>query len=75
MRWKKARLAAVLQFQKYSSKGENKMKNLIRENKDKITPVYLHLELKDAYLTEDQKRMLKRYGESLSGETIGAIAA
>ncbi|KPU44471.1 plasmid pRiA4b ORF-3-like protein [Oxobacter pfennigii] len=46
------------------------MKNIIRVNKDGITPVYLHLELKDEYLTEDQERMLKRYGESLGGETI-----
>lgn len=46
------------------------MKNIIRGSKDEITPVYLHLELKDEYLTEDQERMLKKYGESSTGETI-----
>lgn len=46
------------------------MKNKINESKDKITSVHLHLELKDEYLTEDQKRMLKRYGESSTGEAI-----
>lgn len=46
------------------------MKNKIRGNKDEITSVHLHLELKDEYLTEYQKRMLKRYGESSTGESI-----
>lgn len=46
------------------------MKNKIRGNKDEITPVHLHLELKDEYLSEYQKRMLKRYGESSVGEAI-----
>lgn len=36
----------------------------------KITTVRLQLELKDDYLTDYQKRMLKRYGESSSGESI-----
>jgi hypothetical protein len=46
------------------------MKDKIRSNQNEITPVHLHLELKSEFLTEDQKRMLKRYGESSTGETI-----
>ena len=38
--------------------------------KNNITPVRLHLELKDDYLSDYQKRMLKRYGESASGDSI-----
>ncbi len=30
----------------------------------------LHLELKDDYLSDYQKRMLRRYGESISGDSI-----
>lgn len=33
-------------------------------------PVRLHLELKDDYLSPEQKVMLKRYGESISGDSI-----
>uniref|UniRef100_UPI00406D458A IS1096 element passenger TnpR family protein n=1 Tax=Macellibacteroides fermentans TaxID=879969 RepID=UPI00406D458A len=50
-------------------KGD-KMKNKRRSNKDEITSVHLHLELKGEYLTEYHKRMLKRYGESSTGEAI-----
>ncbi len=46
------------------------MKNKTRSNKGEITSVHLHLELKGEYLTEYQKRMLKRYGESSTGESI-----
>lgn len=46
------------------------MINNIGEMETKITPVRLHLELKDDYLSGYQKRMLKRYGESLTGESI-----
>ncbi len=46
------------------------MKNNIGTIKNKITPVRLHLELKDDYISDYQKRMLKRYGESTSGESI-----
>lgn len=46
------------------------MKNNIVSTKEKITPVRLHLELKNDYLTNYQKRMLKRYGESISGDSI-----
>lgn len=46
------------------------MENKTRGTKNEITPVHLHLELKDEYLTEDQKIMLKRYGESSTGESI-----
>lgn len=46
------------------------MKNERRSNKEKIISVHLHLELRSEYLTEYQKRMLKRYGESSTGESI-----
>lgn len=46
------------------------MKNSIGLTKNEITPVRLHLELKDEYLSDYQKRMLKRYGESISGDSI-----
>lgn len=46
------------------------MKNIIGSIKNEITPVRLHLELKDNYLSDYQKRMLKRYGESISGDSI-----
>jgi hypothetical protein len=49
---------------------EDKMKNKIRGDKEEITSVHLHLELKDEYLTEYQKIMLKRYGESSTGKSI-----
>lgn len=45
------------------------MKNISR-TMGKITPVYLHLELKDDYMSDYQKRMLKRYGESSTGDSI-----
>lgn len=40
------------------------MKNDRVSIKNEITPVRLHLELKDEYLSDYQKRMLRRYGES-----------
>lgn len=46
------------------------MKNNVGPIKNEITPVHLHLELQDDYLTDYQKRMLRRYGESISGESI-----
>lgn len=46
------------------------MKNNISIIKGKINPVRLHLELKDDYLSDYQKKMLRRYGESSSGESI-----
>lgn len=46
------------------------MEKDINSTKNKITPVRLRLELKDDYLSEYQKRMLKRYGESISGNAI-----
>ncbi len=46
------------------------MKNNISSIKNEITPVRIHLELKDEYLSDYQKGMLKRYGESTSGESI-----
>lgn len=45
------------------------MNNII-ETKGKVTPVRLHLELTDDYLSDYQKRMLRRYGESSTGESI-----
>lgn len=38
--------------------------------KYEITPVRLRLELTDDFLSDYEKRMLKRYGESLNGESI-----
>ena len=46
------------------------MKNNISSIKNEITPVRLHLELKDDYLSDYQKRMLRRYGESISSDSI-----
>lgn len=46
------------------------MQNNKNVTKDKITPVGLHLELRNDHLSDDQKRMLKRYGESRSGNSI-----
>lgn len=46
------------------------MKNNISSIKNEITPVRLHLELRDDYLSDYQKRMLIRYGESTSGDSI-----
>lgn len=46
------------------------MSKNIKVIKDKITTVCLHLELKDNYLSDYQKRMLIRYGESRTGESI-----
>ena len=37
---------------------------------DSTEPIRLHLELSTDYLTDDQKRMLKRYGESRTGDSI-----
>ena len=46
------------------------MKNNISSIKNEITPVRLHLELQDDYLSDYQKRMLRRYGESISSDSI-----
>ncbi len=46
------------------------MKNNISLLKNEINPVRLHLELKNDYLSNYQKRMLRRYGESISGDSI-----
>lgn len=46
------------------------MRNNISIIKDKITPVCLHLELRNDYLPDYQKRTLRRYGESNTGESI-----
>lgn len=46
------------------------MENKILRIKEEVTTVRLHLELKNEYLSDYHKRMLKRYGESTSGESI-----
>ena len=46
------------------------MKNNIGSIQNKINPVRLHLELKSDHLSDYQKRMLRRYGESTSGGSI-----
>lgn len=53
-----------------NNRKEQKMKNNIGSVKNEITPMRLHLELKDDYLSDYQKRMLRRYGESISGDSI-----
>lgn len=53
-----------------SSKQETNMKENLEGVPKKITAVHLHLELKDEYLDEGQMRMLKRYGESKTGNSI-----
>ncbi len=53
--------------------NEEKEKAVEKKSKVKnmdFTSVRLHLELADEYLTEYQKRMLRRYGESSTGESI-----
>ena len=40
------------------------------ELQNSTEPIRLHLELSADYLTHDQKRMLKRYGESRTGDSI-----
>lgn len=40
------------------------------DRKDKVNPIRLHLELKDEYMSDYQKRMLRRYGESSTGDSI-----
>lgn len=46
------------------------MKDHVNEIKKEIYPVRLHLELKDDYLSDYHKRMLQRYSESTSGDSI-----
>ena len=46
------------------------MKNKVSAKSDETTPVHLHLKLENEYLTDYQKRMLKRYGESYTGDAI-----
>lgn len=41
-----------------------------KSEKVKIKPIHLRLEMKEEYLSDYQKRMLKRYGESSSGDSI-----
>lgn len=38
--------------------------------KNRVAPVRLHLELRDDYLSDYEKRMLRRYGETSGGESI-----
>lgn len=46
------------------------MRKTLNSVKNGIKPIRLHLELKDEYLSDEQKRMLKRYGESKTGDSI-----
>src|SRR5690554_6354538 len=46
------------------------MKEHVNEIEKEIYPVRIHLELKDDYLSDYHKRMLQRYGESTSGDSI-----
>lgn len=42
----------------------------MNENSKDITPIRLHLELVTEFLSSDEKILLKRYGESSTGESI-----
>ncbi|TAH62755.1 MAG: hypothetical protein EWM47_14005, partial [Anaerolineaceae bacterium] len=53
-----------------NTKTEKTMENKSKMKKDEFTPIRLHLELIDDDLTEYQKRMLRRYGESSTGNSI-----
>ncbi len=46
------------------------MRSNIKKINDKIFPVRIHLELKDDYLSVYQRRMMRRYGESSTGDAI-----
>lgn len=46
------------------------MRETLNSVENGIKPIRLHLELKDEYLSDEQKRMLKRYGESKTGDSI-----
>ncbi len=47
-----------------------KTKKYFKWSKNNISAVRLHLELRDSYLDDNEKIMLKRYGESSTGESI-----
>lgn len=49
---------------------EQKMGNNIGATKNNITTVRLHLELKNDSLSDYQKKMLRRYGESSDGGSV-----
>lgn len=46
------------------------MENKLKIKEEEFTPIRLHLELIDDDMTEYQKRMLRRYGESSTGNSI-----
>ena len=60
----------IVSNQKLNSEKETDMRKNYDEEPKEITAVHLHFELKDEYLNDAQKRMLKRYGESITGESI-----
>ena len=49
---------------------EKTMENKLKIKEEEFTPIRLHLELIDDDMTEYQKRMLRRYGESSTGNSI-----
>ena len=49
---------------------EKAMENKVRVKKEEVTTVRLHLELINEDLSEYQKRMLRRYGESSTGDSV-----
>jgi len=55
---------------KIAHQKETNVKMIRKEESKGITAVHLHLELKSEFLNDTQKRMLKRYGESSTGEFI-----
>lgn len=55
-------------MERKQEKGKNKEGE--RNQEKQFTAVRLHIELKSEYLSEHQSRMLRRYGESLTGDSI-----
>ena len=53
-----------------SNKKENNMTNECYNNTNAFKAVHLHLELKNDYLDDAEKIILRRYGESSTGDSI-----
>lgn len=53
-----------------SARKERFMTNHIYNNTNAVKAVYLHLELKDNHLDDAEKAILRKYGESSTGDSI-----
>jgi hypothetical protein len=58
------------EINKDNAEKEKPMENKLKVKKSDFTTIRLHLDLIDENLTEYQKRMLRRYGEASTGESI-----